>query len=391
VRHHLLTVNVGSSSVKIAVFENVPDLPRVAAAEVVRLGSNHAELKVATHGQADRVHPMGAADHRQAVGAAIEALGSTTGGLKAVVHRVVHGGDATAPQWIDQPLLDRLEALRPFASEHLPPAIDAIAAMTTRYPDIRQAACFDTAFHAALPPVARAYPLPRRFAAAGVRRYGFHGLSCESIMAALADAAPDDARGRIVIAHLGSGASLTAVREGRSVDTTMGFSPLGGVMMSTRPGDLDPGVLLYALEHERLDAAALRVLLTREAGLLGVSGRSRDMRDLIEAARTDSAAADAIALFCYTARKALGALLAVLGGLDTIVFTGGIGEHAAEVRAAMLGGLDGLGIRLDPDRNRRHAPVISADRMPTTVRVLRSDEDRVLAHHVAALLGEERP
>ena len=385
----ILTVNVGSSSVKAAVFLDRPDVEELAAADVSRVGTARAELSIGGPDATPSVREVQAADHAAGVRIALDALGPSVTNLAAVTHRVVHGGNATRPRWIDRALLADLDALRPFASEHLPPALDAIGLTAERFRGVRQAACFDTAFHATLANVARLYPLPRRFADGGVRRYGFHGLSCESVMDSLRAVSAEAASGRIVIAHLGSGASLTAVRDGHSVDTTMGFSPAGGVMMSTRSGDLDPGVLLYALEHEQLDAAGLGRLVTREAGLLGVSGTSRDMRDLL-AAGADARAREAVALFCYTARKALGALAAVLGGLDTIVFTGGIGEHAAEVRGDILAGLDDFGIRLDPARNRAHDAVVSARDSRVTVRVVRSDEDRILARHTSTLLRENR-
>jgi acetate kinase len=387
VADRILTVNVGSSSVKTAIFEVGADVARIAGAEVSRVGSDNAVLTTIVDRGAPGVRAVDAADHAGAVRVALDALRPSTGSLAAIAHRVVHGGNATRPRWIDRELVADLDALRPFATEHLPPALDAMAITAECFREVRQAACFDTAFHATLPAVAQMYPLPRRFADEGVRRYGFHGLSCESVMDTLGAVSPAEAAGRVVIAHLGSGASLTAVRGGRSVDTTMGFSPAGGVMMSTRTGDLDPGVLLYALEHERLDAAALGRLVTREAGLLGVSGTSRDMRDLL-AADAAPAAREAVALFCYTARKALGALVAALGGLDTIVFTGGIGEHAAEIRTGILAGLDDLGIHLDPSRNRADDAVISPDGARVTVRVVRSDEDRMLARHTSALLRE---
>jgi acetate kinase len=281
--------------------------------------------------------------------------------------------------------------LTPLAPDHAPPSLDAIEITTARFPSVPQAACFDTTFHRHMPDLARMYPLPRRYLRAGVCRYGFHGLSCESVLATLGALDPRAGSGRIVIAHLGNGASMTAVRDGQGVETTMGFSPMGGLMMGTRPGDLDPGVLLYALDHEGLTAEALRHLVTQESGLLGVSGRSADMAALLAQETSDSQAREAVTLFCYLARKALGSLMAVLGGLDTLVFTGGIGEHAAPVRDRICANLEGLGIRLDPAANGSHAEVISASASPVTVRVIRSDEDRVLAGHALRLLARSRP
>jgi acetate kinase len=265
--------------------------------------------------------------------------------------------------------------------DHLPQAIAAIRAVQRAYPLLPQVACFDTAFHRRMPRVAQIFALPRRFADDGVLRYGFHGLSYESIMQQLRALDGVAANGRVVIAHLGNGASMAAVRGGRGIDTTMGLTPTGGLVMGTRSGDLDPGVLLSLLQRERMVPTALNALVNRQAGLLGVSGISADMRDLLARQATDPAAAEAIELFCYQARKFLGALAAALGGLDTLVFTAGIGEHAAPIRERICAGLEFLGIRLDPERNRAHAPIISAEGSLVTVRVMTTDEDRMIARH----------
>jgi acetate kinase len=270
--------------------------------------------------------------------------------------------------------------------DHQPQALAAIDVVDERYPGVLQIAAFDTAFHQSIPATARMLPLPPRFEEAGVRRYGFHGLSCEFIVDALGEIDPNAVAGRVVIAHLGSGASLTAVRGGRSVETTMGFSPAGGLMMGTRTGDLDPGVLLYALREAHLPLEALDRLVNRESGLLGVSGTTADMRDLLALEASDPRAAAAIALFCYTAKKALGALVAVLGGLDTLVFTGGIGEHAAPIRERITGGLEAFGLALDPDRNAEGAPVVSAPTSAAVIRVMPTDENLMLARHARRIL-----
>jgi acetate kinase len=269
----------------------------------------------------------------------------------------------------------------------MPQALAAIQVVTEAHPTVPQVACFDTAFHRSLPRVAQMYALPRRFRDAGVRRYGFHGLSCEYIVSELARTDPAAAAGRVVIAHLGSGASLTAVRDGRSVETTMGFSPTGGVVMGTRCGDLDPGVLLYALQRERMSADAISALINREAGLAGVSETSSDMRDLLAREATDSRASDAITLFCYAISKSIGALMAALGGLDTLIFTAGIGEHAAPVRERVCAGLRCFGIDLDAARNDAHAPIISRDGSAVVTRVMKTDEDLMLARHARLILS----
>jgi acetate kinase len=237
-----------------------------------------------------------------------------------------------------------------------------------------------------MPRIAQIYPLPRNLGDQGIVRYGFHGLSFEYILRQLRSLAPREAEGRVIVAHLGNGASMAAVRGGIGVDTTMGFTPAGGLMMGTRPGDLDPGILLYLMSQPGMTPAALDDMVNHQAGLLGVSGVSADMRDLLDRESADSRAAEAIALFCYQAKKYLCALTAPLGGLDTLVFTGGIGEHAAPVRSRICEGLGHLGIQVDPHRNGTHAPVISAVGAPVTVRVMQTDEDLMIARHTRLLL-----
>jgi len=281
--------------------------------------------------------------------------------------------------------------LIPLDPDHLPQALAAVAAVGRAFPALPQVACFDTAFHARMPRVAQTYALPRALEAEGVRRYGFHGLSYEYIMARLREIDPEAARGRVVIAHLGNGASMAAVRAGESVETTMGFTPTGGLVMGTRTGDLDPGVLLYLLQERGLDAAALSDLVNHEAGLLGVSGSSGDMQDLLAREATDERAAEAITLFCYQARKFLAAMAAALGGLDTLVFTGGIGEHAPAIRARLCNGLAFLGIALDGSRNAAGDAVISAAGSAVTIRVVPTDEEVMIARHVTQVLWEGAP
>jgi acetate kinase len=417
-REHVLTINAGSSSLKAGVFalqavdastaQSSAAERLLASVEIERIGSPESTLRIAT---ADgREHPpltVAAADHAAALDAVLTAIehqleagaGSGLGrgdapaapggaSFAAVAHRVVHGGSRfSAPQRVDQTLLDELRRLIPIDPNHLPQALSLIERIATRYPQVTQVACFDTAFHRSLPRVAQLYALPPRFWEAGVRRYGFHGLSCEFILDSLRAIDAAAAAGRVIIAHLGNGASLTAVRHGESVETTMGFSPAGGLVMGTRLGDIDPSVLLYAVQQEHASAEALSRLVNAESGLQGVAQTSHDMRDLLAREATDPRAADAVALFCHTARKHLGALAAVLGGLDTLIFTGGIGEHAAPVRERFCADLGFLGIALDADRNRDHAAIISREGTAATVRVMKTDEDRMLARHAARLLS----
>jgi acetate kinase len=307
--------------------------------------------------------------------------------IAAVGHRVVHGGERfVAPCRITGAVLDDLRGLAPFDPKHLPLQIALIAEVARRHPALPQVACFDTAFHATLPAVARLLPLPRRLYQRGVRRYGFHGLSYQWSMRELERRhGREAARGRIVIAHLGGGASLAAVRDGRCLDTTMGFTPTGGIPMGTRSGDLDPGVLAYLAQHDGMSAEEIARLTNEESGLLGLSEISGDLRTL--AASSDPRAAEAISLFCYEAKKRIGAFAAALGGLDRLVFTGGIGEHAADVRARICAELDFLGISLDPERNGAHAPVISRAQAPVTVEVIAADEEAMVAEGVRAVLA----
>jgi acetate kinase len=364
----VLTVNAGSSSIKLALFAAAAEETRLAYASVERIADHATALREAL------------APIRTAIDAAP---------LDAIAHRVVHGGDRYRdPQPITSDVIAALQQLAPLDPEHMPQTLTAIDLMAMAFPDTPQIACFDTAFHRSLPPVAQMYALPRRFRDAGVRRYGFHGLSCEYIMDALRRLGLPAESGRVIIAHLGSGASLTAVRDGESVETTMGFSPTGGVVMGTRTGDLDPGVVLYALRHDGADADALSRLVNRDAGLLAVSETSQDMRDLLARESADSRARDAVTLFCYTVKKAIGSLVAVLGGLDTLVFTAGIGEHAPPIRQRICTGLEIFGIELDQVRNLQGDAVISAQHGAVTVRVVATDEDRMLARHARTLLAD---
>jgi acetate kinase len=387
----LLTINTGSSSLKATLY-TYPALALDATARAERIGQPGSRLNVRLTRDDDGAERAAELpDHAAAMRALLDWLRERglARRLAAVGHRIVHGGaEYHDPQGVTPALVTALHALVPIDPDHLPQSLAAIAATSEAYSGIPQFACFDTAFHRTMPPVAQHYALPHRFAEAGVLRYGFHGLSYESILDQLRDLDPGAVAGRLVIAHLGNGASMVAVCDSASVETTMGFTPTGGLVMGTRTGDLDPGVLLYLLQQQGLDAAAVSDLVNRQAGLLAVSETSSDMRDLLERAARDPRAALAVALFCYQAKKYLGALAAVLGGLDTLVFTGGIGEHAAPVRAEICAGLGFLGIELDQGRNTAHAPIISADGSAVIVRVIPTDEDRVIAQHTARLLAQ---
>jgi acetate kinase len=386
----ILTINTGSSSLKVALYEAGREEALILWGEVERIGVPGGRFRLTDARGATLIDQAGdLPDHGAALGAALAGLRRFRPelDLDAVGHRVVHGGiHYSEPQRVTPELIAALRELIPIAPDHMPQAVQAIQAAVEAYPGLPQVACFDTAFHRHMPRTAQLYPLPRHLADEGVVRYGFHGLSYESILRELRALAPREAEGRVVIAHLGNGASMAAVRGGIGIDTTMGFTPAGGLMMGTRPGDLDPGVLLYLLVERGMTPAAVNELVNQKAGLLGVSGIGADMRDLLGKEATDAQAAEAITLFCYQAKKYLGALVAVLGGLDTLVFTGGIGEHAPSVRLRICEGLDFLGIRIDPDRNAADAPAISREGGPVAVRVLRTDEDLMIARHTSELL-----
>ena len=297
----------------------------------------------------------------------------------------------TEPELVTQELLDELHRISPFDPDHLPGEIELIEAFRQRHPKLPQVACFDTAFHRTMPRVAKLLPIPRRFDAAGIERYGFHGLSYAYLMEELARVAgAKAAKGRVILAHLGNGASLAAVRDGKSLDTSMGFTPAAGLPMGTRPGDLDPGVAWYMMRSENLTPEQFNHIINHESGLLGVSETSSDMRDLIERQKTDVRAAEAVELFCYQTRKWIGSFAAVLGGVETLVFAGGIGENAAEVRARVCSGLQFLGIELDEARNVANAPVISAAASRVAVRVIRTDEELMIARSVSRLLERNK-
>ncbi|MEO8310528.1 MAG: acetate/propionate family kinase [Caldimonas sp.] len=387
----ILVVNAGSSSIKFAVFGAESSLRRLVAGHIERIGSSRPTFNTTGPEPADiRSRSLDAPDHAAASRALLDWLDQR--GLKTLTaagHRIVRGAPTySQPERISDAMIERLRQLSPFDVEHLQREIALIEAVKQRCPDLPQVACFDTAFHDAMPRVATLLPIPRRYEAQGVRRFGFHGLSYEFLMGELArlDGAAA-ARGRIVLAHLGNGASLAAVHEGRPVDTSMGFTPSGGVPMGTRSGDVDPGLLWYLAKTEQLSAEQLNDLLNSQSGLLGVSESSADMRDLLERQSQDIRAAEAVELFCYQVKKWIGSYAAALGGIDTLVFSGGIGENAAEARWRICAGLGFLGIDLDGTRNADNAAVISASTAGVTVRVIRTDEESTIARSVAVVLG----
>src|SRR5271156_1736287 len=309
-------------------------------------------------------------------------------GLAAAGHRLVHGGSRYKdPLRITPEFLTEIERLVPLDPDHLPAAIRGIKFIAKKFPELPQVACFDTAFHSSLPKVARMYALPGNLYDQGILRYGFHGLSYEYVMGELQALEAQLARGRVIIAHLGNGASMVAVKDGKSIDTSMGFTPLEGLVMGTRSGDVDPGLLLYLLEQKKMSAKEMSTMLNKESGLLGVSGTSGDMRNLLEKMQQDNRAGEAVGLFCYRAKKYIGAYAAVLGGLDVLVFAGGIGENAPVVRKRICDGLDFLGVRLDAASNEANAALISSSASGVKVRVIKTNEDLMIVRHVMSTLG----
>jgi acetate kinase len=307
-------------------------------------------------------------------------------------HRLVHGGAShRKPQLITSQLIADLNDLVPLAPDHLPHELKAIQALKKSYPELKQVACFDTAFHRNMPHLAQIYPLPRHLQNEGIIRYGFHGLSYEYIVSALkAEAGDEEANGRVIIAHLGNGASMAAVREGKSVDTTMGLTPTGGLVMGTRSGDLDPGVVLYLLEEEHMRPEMVNHILNQQAGLLGISSLTSDMKVLLEKEQDNPAAAEAISLFCYQAKKFLGAFAAILGGLDTLIFTGGIGQNAPSIRWRICQDMEFLGIQLEAGLNASNAAIISQKDRPVTVRVMQTDEELMIARHTRKVIQQQK-
>jgi acetate kinase len=389
----LLSLNVGSSSIRFAVYD-APGLQEGIRGKLDCLHGIAPTLNFKESPDAPRRNrPIAIAPRASAAVPFIDWLASEgiLGSVSVVGHRIVHGMDCVGPASIDERLLERLRAISVHDRQHLPLALDVIEAIRRRRAGIPQVACFDTSFHRTMPSVAKILPIPRRFQDHGLRRYGFHGLSYGYVLEELdrLDGAAV-AWGRVVLAHLGNGSSLAAVKNGLCIDTTMGFTPTGGLPMGSRSGDLDPGVVFAMARAENLSLEAIEKVLEAESGLIGVSATSSDLRELIRLQESDSRAAQAIAMYCYQARKGIGAFAAALGGLDTLVFTGGIGENAASIRAGICEGLAFLGLSLDEAWNASDARVISSKNSRVTVRVIPTDEERMIARETWRLHGGER-
>jgi acetate kinase len=387
---YALVLNAGSSSLKFCVFarpagehwhleargqiEGIGTAPRLSVKD--EIGESLAKQDVA------------ARDGREALAALAAWLRSMYGGSRVlgVGHRVVHGGSRfKAPTILNAEVMQELYQLVPLAPLHQPYNLAAIEAVFERLPGIPQVACFDTSFHRGQPEVAELIPLPRELRQQGLQRYGFHGLSYEFIASVLPLVAPEIAKGRVIVAHLGSGASMCALKDGKSVDSTLGFTALDGLCMGTRPGALDPGVVLHLFQGLNLSAKEVETLLYKKSGLLGISGISNDMRDLL--GRTEPAARLAVDYFVYRAAKEIGALTAVLGGIDALVFTAGIGENSPEIRQRICEASAWLGLEIDPDANSQRLSKISTSRSRISVWVIPTNEELMIARHTGALLG----
>jgi len=391
----VLTINGGSSSIKFALYQTGKPPERSFHGSLDRIGLPDTNLTFSdSTGNKKGSIILESSDTRSASNFLIDWLEEQIDFslIIGVGHRVVFGMKHTKPERITQELLNELYRISSYDTDHLPAEVELIEALRQRYPELPQVACFDTAFHRTMPRVARLLPIPRRFDAIGIQRYGFHGLSYAYLIEELARVAgAKAAQGRVILAHLGNGASLTAVHDGKSIDTSMGFTPTAGLPMSTRPGDLDPGVAWYLMQAENLTPKQFNNLINHESGLLGISETSSDMRDLLDRESQDVRAAEAVALFCYQVKKWIGAFAAVLGGVETLVFSGGIGENAPEVRARICDGLGFLGIELEEKRNAANEGVISAAAGRVAVRVIHTDEEYMIAKTVCRALGLGMP
>jgi len=388
----ILALNTGSSSIKFALYEVGEAEELLFTASLTRIGHEVSAFSV-RNGQGCSLvsESVAVPDHDAACDYLFSWICSQGDACRpdAIGHRMVHGGPRySSPQIVSPELIASLEELVPYAPEHLPQALKAVKHSGIAFPGTLQVTCFDTSFHTAMPSAARFYPLPESIRSEGVQRYGFHGLSYEYLMGELErQGGRASAEGRIILAHLGHGASMAAVQGGKSVDTSMGFSPAGGLVMSTRTGDLDPGVILYLLQQDKMNAAEIKQMVNRQSGLLGISGISDDMQLLLSMEQQNLKARAAVDMFCYAAKKCIGSYAAVMGGLDTLVFSGGIGEHAAEIRSRICGGLEFLGISVELSRNVLSSPVISPDGSAVTVRVIATNEELMIVRQTLGILA----
>ena len=378
----VLTLNAGSSSIRFACFDAADPKVPLWQGKLDRFG--HAEAQLSVHGPVDAPQEVTSAE--QLIQWLLSCVPAAN--LAAVGHRVVHGFDAEHPQLIDAALLATLRRMMPFDPDHLPLELQIIETVQRLAPQVTQIACFDTAFHRDLPRVAQILPIPRRYFAQGLRRYGFHGLSYQYLLEELQHIGePAASTGRVILAHLGSGASVCAMLNGRSIDTSMAFTPTAGLVMGSRSGDLDPGILAFLARTEQMSIDAFQDMVNHDSGLLGISETSSDMRELLTRESRDERAADAVEMFCYQARKWIAAMAAALGGVDVLVFAGGIGESAPLIRERICANLGFLGVGVDAARNARGDPIISPEESDVRVRVIRTDEELMIARSMRGVLN----
>ncbi len=387
----ILAINGGSSSIKFALFKTGNSLEQLFNGEIENIGTKKAKLHFnnAVDQQKNSID-FEAADHDEAANHLIDWLEKQAhfASVKAIGHRIVHGMKHTKPELINDELLSELKKISAFDPEHLPEEIKLIEIFSKRYPSLKQVACFDTSFHTSMPTAAKLLSIPRRYYEMGIQRYGFHGLSYAYLLEELKRVAGEEtAKGKIILTHLGSGASLAAVKDGKSMDTSMGFTPTSGLPMGTRTGDLDPGVAWYLMQFEKLNPKQFSHLINHESGLLGISETNADMRELMKIEDTDNRAKEAIELFCYQTKKWIGSFAAALGGLDVLVFSGGIGEHSPEVRSKICDNLEFLGIELDEIKNMNNEDVISMEKSRVCVRVIKTNEELMIAKMVWDVLN----
>ena len=389
--NRILTINGGSSSIKFALYQNDSSFNRVLHGKIDRIGLSDSKLSYIEENE-NRIETLNleARNHKSTADFLMDWLDYKVdfSTINGVGHRIVFGMKHIKPEIITHELLDELYRFSSFDPDHLPVEIDLIETFRKRYPNLPQVACFDTTFHSGMPRVAKLIPVPRRFDEKGIQRYGFHGLSYTYLMEELSRVAgTKSANGRVILAHLGNGASMAAVREGKSIDTSMGFTPAAGMAMGSRPGDLDPGVAWYIMKSEHLSTEQFNHLINHESGLLGISEISSDMRDLLKVESDDIRAAEAVELFCYQAKKWIGAFAAALGGIDTLVFAGGIGENSPIIRSRICRGLEFLGIEIDENRNTKNYPLIATEKATVTVRIIHTDEELMIAKIVMQTLN----
>jgi acetate kinase len=391
IENAVFIINAGSSGIKFALYETAPSLLQLFVGEIENIGHQNASLiwNNSFTNEKNTIN-IDAADYDTAVKQLVKWLESLAdpSSIKAIGHRIVHGMNHSEPELISPELLSDLRKITAYDPEHLPLQLKLIDFFTQYNPAIPQVACFDTSFHTAMPAIAKLLPIPKQYREKGIKRYGFHGLSYAYLVEEVGRLQKKPvATGKIILAHLGNGASLAAVKDGKSMDTSMGFTPASGITMSTRTGDLDPGVAWYLMQAENLSAEQFSKLINHESGLLGISETSGDMRELLKRRSDDNRAAEAVDFFCYQVKKWIGSFSAVLGGLDTLVFSGGIGEHSSQVRSQVCDKLQFLGIEVDEVRNEKNEPVISTDSSNVCVRVIQTNEELMIAKLVCKVLN----